>query len=146
MFKRGGLRCFFVGSGATIQRDLIFGGFFALCRHEQLLLFRHENGELRKPSQVRAFAVNTVAATVATILSSPLNYVRVVHYATPPDVKPLGALEILRTLFVTASLEPTIAKKFAFIQSRLRLGWGTARVGFVMAFSASLYNFCSKTF
>lgn len=144
MYKRGGIRCFFVGSSATIVRDLIFGGFFALCRHEQLLLIRHKNGEVKQPSASRAFVVNAIAASTATLLSSPLNYVRVVHYATPPDAVPLSALEILKQLLHNASQEPTVVKKLSYVQSRLRLGWGTARVGFGMAFSASLYNLCCK--
>lgn len=146
MYKRGGVRCFFVGSSATISRDLIFGGFFALCRHEQLLLIRRQNSHdiHHKPSQTRAFVVNVVAATIATVLSSPMNYVRVVHYATPPDVKPQRAHEILKALLHSAAQEDTLLKRAKYIQSRLRLGWGTARVGFGMAFSASLYNYCTK--
>ena len=146
MYRKGGVRCFFVGSSATIVRDLIFGGFFALCRHEQLLLIKHENGEVKQPSSSRAFVVNAVAASTATLLSSPLNYVRVVHYATPPDAAPLGAVEILKQLFANAKLESTLLKRLSYLQSRLRLGWGTARVGFGMAFSASLYNMCSNAF
>ena len=144
MYKRGGIRCFFVGSSATIIRDLIFGGFFALCRHEQLLLIRHRNGEIKQPSAARAFVVNAIAASTATLLSSPLNYVRVVHYATPPDVAPQSALDILKQLIHNAKQEPTILKQLSYVQSRLRLGWGTARVGFGMAFSATLYNLLSK--
>jgi hypothetical protein len=144
MYRKGGVRCFFVGSAATIQRDLIFGGFFALCRHEQLLLIRHKNGEIKKPTAFRAFIVNMVAATVATLLSSPLNYVRVVHYATPPELAPKGAVEIIQTLLRTAAQEPTRLKQLAHLQNRLRIGWGTARVGFGMAFSAALYNYCTK--
>lgn len=147
MYTRGGVRCFFVGSGATTLRDLIFGGFFALCRHEQLLLIRRQNGHdgNHKPSQMRAFTVNAVAATVATVLSSPLNYIRVVHYATPPDVKPQGSIEILKALWHSAAQEKSLWESAHYIQNRLRLGWGTARVGFGMAFSASLYNYCSKS-
>ena len=146
MYKRGGVRCFFVGSSATILRDLVFGGFFALSRHEQLLLIRSENGKVKPPSKTREFVVNMVSASAATLLSSPLNYVRVVHYATPPDTPPQPALTILRTLIATAALKSTVFKKLSYVQSRLRIGWGTARVGFGMAFSATLYNFCSKSY
>lgn len=144
MFKRGGLRCFFVGSAATVYRDLIFGGFFALCRHEQLLLIRHKNGEDKPPSRVRSFVVNVISASVATLLSSPLNYVRVVHYATPPDVKPDSTAAILRALMKSAAEKPTLLAQVVHLQNRLRIGWGTARVGVGMAFSATLYNYCTR--
>ena len=145
MYKRGGVRCFFVGSAATVLRDLIFGGCFALFRHEQLLLIRHENGEVKQPSTARAFSVNAIAATCATLLSSPLNYVRVVHYATPPDVAPKKAWAILVELFQATSAEKTVLGKLGHLQNRLRIGWGTARVGFGMAFSAALYSYCTQS-
>lgn len=145
MYRKGGIRPFFVGSGATVLRDLIFGGFFALCRHEQLLLIRHDSGEIKQPTKVREFAVNVIAATVATLLSSPVNYVRNIHYATPPGTKPKDSLVILKDLMIAASKEPGYWEKFHHIQNRLRIGWGTARVGFGMGFSAYIYNICSKS-
>ncbi len=143
MYRRGGVRCFFVGTGATISRDLIFGGFFALCRHEQLLLIRHKDGEEKQPSKTRAFVVNAIAATTATILSSPWNYVRVVHYATPPDEKPKGSVQVLKELKQAILAQPGWGNQLGYLQNRLRLGWGTARVGFGMAFSATIYNYCT---
>jgi len=145
MYRKGGFRPFFVGSAATIHRDLIFGGFYALVRHEQALLLRWSGGEA-KPSKMRDFGVNVLAASVATVLSSPLNYVRVVHYATPPDIKPVGALEILRDLLRSAERRPSTYERLSYIQTRLRIGWGTARVGFGMGFSSTLYGICSKNY
>jgi hypothetical protein len=145
MYRKGGFRPFFVGSAATIQRDLIFGGFYALTRHEQALLLRLF-GEDAKPSKVRDFGVNVFAASVATVLSSPMNYVRVVHYATPPDVKPATATDILKDLLRSAKRRHTTFDRLAYIQTRLRIGWGTARVGFGMGFSSTLYGICSKNY
>jgi hypothetical protein len=39
MLAKGGVRIFFVGSMATISRDLVFGGAYALLRHELLANF-----------------------------------------------------------------------------------------------------------
>jgi hypothetical protein len=144
MYRRGGLRCFFVGTGATIKRDIIFGGFFALCRHEQTLLFPVKDGEIKPPSKTREFLVNVASAAVATILSSPMNYVRVIHYATPPDVKPDGDMSILKALWRSAMAKATVWEQLVYLQQRLRIGWGTARVGVGMAFSATLYNYCAR--
>lgn len=117
-----------------------------MCRHEQLLLIRHKNGEVKQPTATRAFIVNVISATVATILSSPHNYVRVVHYATAPDEVPKGTVEILRGLLREVAHKPTLYKKLHHLQNRLRIGWGTARVGFGMAFSAALYDYFTTSF
>jgi hypothetical protein len=154
MYARGGVRCFFVGSAATILRDLIFGGTFAATRHKPQRASGSSiadagentsgNHNPKKLAHTKKFIVNICAGSLATLLSSPLNYVRVIHYATPPDVPPQRALTILKALLASASAEPTLLKRFLYVQGRLRVGWGTARVGFGMAFSASLYDFCSK--
>eukprot|EP00981_Chlorochromonas_danica_P012960 scaffold5626_cov258-Ochromonas_danica.AAC.1 len=142
ILKKGGLRQFFVGSSATINRDLIFGGSFAFLRHEVLPMIREwrQQGEgidsLNWEPKRASFTTNLIAATVATILSSPVNYVRNVHYATPPDSAPQSTWRILTDLLGEAKQESTLWKRWRYIQQRLRLGWGTARVGCGMAFGA----------
>lgn len=146
MFQRGGFKPFFVGSTATIGRDLVFGGFFALFRHE--LFSRTKSSSAGSSSSKQPgdkFLVNLFAASAATILSSPLNYVRNIHYATPPDVKPDTFWKIFSDLVCNALREPTLLQKLSYIQSRYRIGWGTARVGCGMAFGSYIYNQCAQT-
>ena len=137
MFKTGGFRVFFVGSMATLQRDLIFGGTFAYIRHE---LFNQSKKDKS------GFSTNLIAGSIATILSSPYNYVRNIHYATPPEQKPMTSSEVLYKLFITdiSTLELSTKEKLVYLQRRLRIGWGTARVGCGMAFGSMVYNFCLK--
>jgi len=169
MFRVGGIRPFYVGATATILRDLGFGGIFAFLRHElvgkkmvasssssssssmsgkkedNLHMETDKQVEEKKNDRARGFVVNLFSACIATIASSPLNYVRNVHYATPPSIKAEGTIKILNDLWFAASNEPNLRLRLKYLQSRLRLGWGTARVGCGMAFGAFVYSFCSSS-
>jgi hypothetical protein len=168
MFRVGGIRPFYVGATATILRDLGFGGIFAILRHELLGkkmignssssnsssmngkkkkddLHMDKQVEEKKNVRARGFVVNLFSACIATIASSPLNYVRNVHYATPPSIKAEGTIKILNELWFAASNEPNLRLRLKYLQSRLRLGWGTARVGCGMAFGAFVYSLCSSS-
>lgn len=139
MFKKGGYRPFMVGATATITRDLIFGGFFALLRHDILAGKRKKN---RK--RETSFLVDLISGSIATVASSPFNYVRNIHYATPPDQKPLHTRKILSNLWADILAQKTYKARIFHIQSQLRLGWGTARVGAGMAFSSQVFSFLSS--
>lgn len=142
ILAQGGVRQLFVGTMATVQRDLVFGGVFALLRHEILPLFRPE--KKRRLKQKTGFVENLIAGMAATILSSPLNYVRNVHYATSPSDEPKTTLRILKELLEEARREPDRVTRLLFLQHRLRIGWGTARVGCGMAVGAKIYELCSQ--
>eukprot|EP00597_Dinobryon_sp_UTEXLB2267_P004824 CAMPEP_0170078942 /NCGR_PEP_ID=MMETSP0019_2-20121128/15448_1 /TAXON_ID=98059 /ORGANISM="Dinobryon sp., Strain UTEXLB2267" /LENGTH=173 /DNA_ID=CAMNT_0010292153 /DNA_START=366 /DNA_END=887 /DNA_ORIENTATION=- len=141
MFRKGGIRPFFVGASATITRDLVFGGFFAIFRHK---LLRMGNESNHSNNVSNNFMVNLVSGCLATILSSPFNYVRNVHYATPPDIHPPSAYQILLKLWKVSKTKGTFISQFQYLQGNLRIGWGTARVGCGMAFGAKVYAFCSE--
>ncbi len=128
-----------MGSNATVQRDLIFGGIFALFRH-QVIPAVFPSLDTRKETKRVHFVVNILAGSIATILSSPHNYVRNVHYATPPSQTPLPAYTILQSLVKDAIRQDSWFKSIRLLQNRLRLGWGTARVGCGMAFGAKIYE------
>ena len=87
------------------------------------------------------------SACVATVVSSPLNYVRNIQYAVDPTIgqRPEPARVILRKLWVQGRGCVTVFRRVAWLQRQLRLGWGTARVGFGMAFSEQIYNFCARS-
>lgn len=139
IYSQGGIRHFFLGSNATVQRDLIFGGIFALFRH-QVIPAVFPSLDTRKETKRVHFVVNILAGSIATILSSPHNYVRNVHYATPPSQTPLPAYTILQSLVKDAIKQDSWFKSIRLLQNRLRLGWGTARVGCGMAFGAKIYE------
>ena len=216
MFRRGGLRPFFVGVNATIGRDVIFGGAFAYLRYElpKLSLFnpncsenissstilsvqkmldfffsssilptslasgltvtnteiadssdspsmpsssttiaqqihhqemktKNANQRIVNPStqSKSTFLTDLLSGLVATTLSSPLNYVRNIHYSLPPDVKPCSTLKVLNELWIKSMEEKSFFNQIKHLQSRLRLGWGTARVGCGMALASQFYIF-----
>lgn len=86
------------------------------------------------------FLTDLIAGLVATTVSSPMNYVRNIHYSLPPDIKPASAATVLRDLWLKALEEETLLGKMSHLQSRLRLGWGTARVGCGMAVASQCYS------
>lgn len=134
---------------ATVHRDLVFGGTFALLRHEvlpRLLQDDHHiaqsHGITQDKKKSAEFFINLSAGMIATILSSPINYVRNIHYATAPTDATQTAYEILSDLWIRSKQEyPHWPDRWQFIQHRLRIGWGTARVGCGMAFGAMVYDY-----
>ena len=157
MFQRGGIRPFFVGTSATVLRDVIFGGSFAIFRREIPLTLNKINNENNTLSdkdksqiiptiKVNQFTINLLAGCLATAASSPINYVRNIHYATPADQPAESHMKILQRLWQLAAAESTFFKRCKYLQSRLRIGWGTARVGCGMALAAQLYDLCSSKF
>lgn len=141
MLKKGGIRAFFVGSLATISRDVVFGGSFAYFRHELLpfFSFRISTSSSKYPNS-KSFAVDVAAGLIATTFSSPLNYVRNIHYSVPPGVKADSVNKVLCDLWKQAAAEETLSGRLGHLQSSLRLGWGTARVGCGMALAAQFYS------
>jgi hypothetical protein len=166
MYLKGGLRIYYVGAAATICRDLVFGGVYGVLRHEMPMILdnlagtssrRHSSYDGTVPgndsgatSDSRevfhakpSFTVNLFAAMIATVLSSPWNYIRNIHYATPYGQDPEKPLSIMRGLWKDACKEKSLFGRLVHLQTNLRVGWGTARVGCGMAFSAQVYNFVS---
>ena len=146
MFRAGGIRPFFVGASATMSRDLLFGGVFAFCRHMPSSSASSSWRVLPPDTDPkrRALVVDLCAGTLATVLSSPLNYVRNMHYATPPHVPPLSATALLAQLWTDAMAEKSALATFSHLQRKLRLGWGTLRVGCGMCFGGYLYSLCKQ--
>lgn len=132
-----------MGTTATVHRDLVFGGVFALLRHQILPRFFPHSLKKRSKNETN-FTSNLIAGGMATILSSPLNYVRNIHYATSPTMSPQTALQILRELWKESLKESNPFHTFRFLQHRLRIGWGTARVACGMAVGAKLYEVCAQ--
>jgi hypothetical protein len=108
-------------------------------RHEVIpALFPCHDGKKRE-----GFVVNLISGCLATLLSSPFNYIRNIHYATDPSKDPDRPYRILQDLWRRARQEKTTLCTVKYVQSRLRIGWGTARVGCGMAFAAWMYEWLS---
>lgn len=79
---------------------------------------------------------------VATGISSPFNYVRNIHYAVPSGVKAESHYVILNSLWINTWKQPTWGQQWDYMSTRLRIGWGTLRVGCGMGLASQLYSMC----
>ena len=149
MWAAGGLAPFFKGIAPTVLRDTIFGGVFAVTKE---MIQRPAEKSLRRrlslptasptalpPAYRRAldFVSSLVAGAVGTVASSPLNYVRNIKYGHPPDSQPPSSYQILKQLWTETKSK---ARPLSFVQERLRIGWGTARVAVGMAVGYEIYE------
>jgi hypothetical protein len=169
MYGTGGVSVFFRGCVITMQRDSVFGVVYEGLRRAQW--FQHLIGSildvacsvLAQPKSVRgfeegltttAFLSNMLAALIATVVSSPINYVRSILYGTPVASACLPKMAIMRFLWIqmkyalhhgesyrkiayhSADCKPLGRHYFAawkVLNRRLNVGWGSLRVGLGMA-------------
>jgi len=132
MFRKGGFRPFGNGLLPTMLRDLLFGGTYTFLRLELQYFL-----QLRPEQQ---WAANMASAAMATVVSAPFNLVRNVQYATRSRVKADSISKILRDFAKEANRHETTWQRARYIQSRLRIGWGTVRVAVGMAFGHFVYD------
>jgi hypothetical protein len=136
MWSQGRYKPFIKGTTATIARDMTFGSTYEVLRH----LLRPANSSTASNPYV-ALICNAAAAGVATMTSGPLNYVRSIQYATPPDRKPPGVWKALQDVWQEAKYyahEPF--GRLRFFQQQFRVGWGTARVAVGMAVGQQIFD------
>ena len=141
MFKKGGINIFLLGSSSTLARDIIFGGVFAMLRHQ---LMKQYYDHTDTSISTHRYIINMISACCATILSSPLNYVRNIQYACNPSTNTdkMTIYRILKSLWIQTQEQIGLYNKLSYLQRNLRIGWGTARVGCGMAFSEQIYTYC----
>jgi Mitochondrial carrier protein len=133
--KSGSLRPFYNGLLPTVMRDVVFGGTYTWLRLQIKVWF-----DLSAKEQ---WIGNFVAAGLATVLSGPFNYVRTIQFATRSQEKAATTLAILGDLTrQTTEVRngSSILASLRFLQNKLRVGWGTARVAMGMTFAHSVYN------
>lgn len=133
MLRKGGLRPFYNGMIPTVLRDLVFGGCYTLIRFELQYRFQLSNDDYQ-------WAANMVAAALATIVSGPFNLARNVQYATRSRNVADPVMEVFGNFRCEIKERSTLTAKFKHIQSRLRIGWGTARVAVGMSFGHFVYD------
>lgn len=132
MLRKGGIRPFFNGLVPTVLRDLVFGGTYTFLRFEIQYKF-----QLSSENQ---WTANFVAAALATVVSGPFNLARNIQYATKSRHVADTVGEVMNNFQNEISNCKTIQQKLKLIQTRLRLGWGTARVAVGMTFGHYVYD------
>ena len=141
MIRKSGfsVRPFYNGVIPTVMRDVVFGGTYTWLRLQIKIWFSLSNQQ--------QWVGNFVAAGLATILSGPFNYVRTIQFATRSHEIAPSTISILSDLMnETLSIEQkTIFSRLHFLQNKLRIGWGTARVAIGMTFAHSVYNWLHDT-
>jgi hypothetical protein len=127
MYKKGGIYSFLKSIKVTLGRDIIFGGIYGY------LSLNHNDS--------KHFALDVFYACIATIFSSPLNYVRNIIYQSEINTKP----QILNIYFdlqkeTNIMVGDKFYNKFYYIaHNKFCIGWGTLRVGTGMALSRQIY-------
>lgn len=138
MHSLGGLKPFFKGTSITIIRDMVFGGTYEVLRYT--LAAESPN----KKYYCTEWISNLTAAGVATIVSSPLNYVRNRQYGTEPHLKTPAVSAVLTDLWQESknnNQQPF--SRIRFFQQRCKIGWSSARVAVSMALGQKIFD-CSK--
>jgi Mitochondrial carrier protein len=133
--KSGSLRPFYNGLLPTVMRDVVFGGTYTWLRLQIKVWF--------DLSATEQWMGNFVAAGLATVLSGPFNYVRTIQFATRSQEKAASTLSILGDLTkqtMDVRNESSTLASLRFLQNKLRVGWGTARVAMGMTFAHAVYN------
>lgn len=124
MYREGGWPIFLRGCATTMIRDCVFGVVYESVRRSNAWKtyfdrkvrgwltenqtrvsaedHHHAQGtevvsRVHSPCGICAFTSNLVAAVLASVLSSPFNYVRSIVYGTPPGSIPLGYPSLLRS-------------------------------------------------
>lgn len=138
MWRKAGLRPFYNGLLPTLLRDVVFGGCYTYLRYEWI-------GHNDIPAE-HQWVGNVVAAAVATIASGPFNLARNVQYATQSKTLAPTILQVLARLVEQTAAQETLGQKWHYLQNRLRIGWGTARVAVGMAFGNHIYDQCMTAF
>jgi len=134
MWNRGGIVPFTRGIRITIARDSIWGAIFTGVRHHAV--FKRKN---MKESHA-SFLSNVFAAGLATVISSPLNYVRNIQNGSCGDVP---SLKIICTS-LSHEMPSNKRERLLFVAQRMNIGWATLRVSIGVAASAQIYYSLSK--
>ncbi|STX51561.1 Mitochondrial carrier protein [Legionella busanensis] len=142
MVTAGGLKPFVKGTGATMSRDIAFGGTYEMIRKMLYDGLSKENGTTNsKDNSQLKFICNMASAGAATVISGPFNFARNMQYATPPHQKPPSTFAVLRSLWNEAKAYETPLNKARFFQNRMRVGWGTARVAVGMTVGQTFFDY-----
>ena len=142
MHRKGGFHQFTKGVYATMARDITFGAIFSLLRRSGRQRYmdntHNDNTKVTIPYSANLL-IDGSSAFVATVCSSPFNYVRNMQYEkATKSIPPMIA--ILRDLYHTGLCKGRPSDAMKWWMFRLRIGWGTARVAVGMSFTSFCYE------
>eukprot|EP01084_Bolivina_argentea_P276808 472399_1 len=141
MYNKGGKQQFIKGMYATMTRDIIFGSIFAYLRHSR----RKQRLFNDNISYKNNLWIDASSAFVATMLSSPFNFVRNIQYATEHNQTHIPSMMcVLRNFYLDGLKENSVMNRMKYWLFRLRIGWGTARVAVGMSFTSFCYEYTQR--
>lgn len=132
MWKKGGINPFFHGCLPTVARDVAFGGTYTFLRCHLK--------DADWTSQESQWFFNMGAAAIATVVSGPFNLARNIQYSASTTAERSSIGTILANLWNNALQREGVFSRLSYLQSRLRIGWGTARVAAGMALGQQVYD------
>mgnify|MGYP005848476991 CR=1 FL=1 len=132
MLQKGGHGVFFKGLTPTLLRDVTFGGFYTFIRLQAQYTY-----DIPPEHQWMA---NLLAASLATVASGPFNLARNIQYNTKSAHAAPTVTEVLMELVHEVKQIEKTRYKLSYVQNRLRIGWGTARVAMGIAFGHWVYD------
>lgn len=128
MYKDGGFRSFFRGTAITMQREMIFGAILGY------LTVNYNNQ--------KNFYLDLMSFSIATIIASPVNYIRIIIYRSPIDSTPSikHIIDQLSNDIKIVYNKTTLFKTMKYvIINKFNVGWGTIRVALGMSISRHIY-------
>lgn len=131
MWRRAGVSPFFHGCLPTGIRDIVFGGTYTLIR------FHLKDSSWTGEAQ---WASNMGAAAIATVVSGPFNLARNIQFATSSTAVRPSIASVLLNLSNKSLRKEGLVSRLAYLQNRLRIGWGTLRVAAGMALGQQVYD------
>ncbi|CAE8633842.1 unnamed protein product [Polarella glacialis] len=148
LLKDAGPTVFARGIISTVFRDGTFGLCFSLRKYGQGQAGREKG---LNEFVARDFMVSMACAALGTVISSPFNYVRNRSYAVSSEVALESACakwnfwcEHMGFLWHGMRRQESTLAGFRWLQVRMQLGWGTARVACGMAMTDLLYHKCCE--
>lgn len=129
LLAQKGISGLFTGAPETVIGNILFSATYEMAR----------NAENEKASGSK-LAYNIAAGSLASIVASPVNYIRAIKYSTPADQTPREAVMILKDLWKDAKSSSGMLPKLGFFQKRLLIGCDTVRVGLGMAAGQWMYD------
>lgn len=132
IYSKNGIRPFFNGIIATINRDSLFTTVYSAGHNFSKKSLKFEGSDL--------FFADFFTALCATSLSSPFNYARNIQYKMSHNEKNYTILIVLKDL-VNETIEfKTIGQRTHHIITKLNINWGTARVAVGISSGQWLYD------
>lgn len=127
MHEKGGGKSFFRGTTITLKREIAFGSLFGY------LSFNHNDK--------KSMFLDIIYISLATIVASPFNYIRVMIYRSPIE-NTATFMNVIKELKhdVELNCEKSFLPKLQYICiNKFNIGWGTLRVAIGMSISRQIY-------